>query len=83
MEALKGILEMEREAHLTRSVYSSDDKLRHESNGVVKWIDQFLQGVHKAHYTTEAEVALGRREMPSIPEGDPYMSSDGLGDKDA
>lgn len=64
---------------MARSVYSNDDCVRHEANGVVKFIDQWLSGQMKAHYEQEAKDALGlSQRKPDEAEGGSYMESDGL-----
>ena len=64
---------------MARSVYSSDDRVRHEANGVVKFIDQWLSGKMETHYEQEAKDALGLTERkPEEATGGSYMESDGL-----
>jgi len=63
-------------------VYSSDERVRLEHCGVVKWIDSLLAGALQARYEFQARERLGMRQpvadgMPTD-EGNPYMESDGL-----
>jgi hypothetical protein len=64
-------------AHSRASVYSDDERKRHEHNGIVKWIDAVLAGDLEARYVAQAEAELGVASETS-PEGDPWMAPDGL-----
>lgn len=64
---------------MERSVYSGDDRIRHEANGAVKFIDQWLSGQMETHYEQEAKEALGvSQRKPEGAEGGSYMEPDGL-----
>lgn len=55
--------------HLRRSVYSSEDWKRHQSNGVVIWIDEWLAGIMEDRY---APTPPGEETDTS------YLDADGL-----
>ena len=55
LEFLKAVLRQEQMAHYRRAVYSTEDWKRHESNGIVKWIDEWLLGMTEARYSPDLE----------------------------
>ena len=90
LEAFKGplwrgllvVFQAERDAQALVSVYSDNDRERHERNGVVKWLDAVLAGILEENYKGQAEAGLGLdKPIPTpgmVEGGSQYMESDGL-----
>ena len=57
-------------AHLERAAYSTNDRVRFESTGVVIWIDEWLAGIVAERHASPEEPGADRKVDASYMEGD-------------
>ena len=58
-------------AHLERAVYSTEDHIRHQSTGIVMWIDEWFSGMIETRHAPAGESV-------EEPTDNSYLESDGL-----
>lgn len=74
------MLRAEQEHHLREAAFCSDEAMRYQHVGVVRWLDSVLSGTMMSRYAYQAKERLEPQSvLEEAPEkGTPWMEEDGL-----
>ena len=82
VEALREVLQAERDHHLRLAAFSESSEKRLMACGVVKWLEDWISGGLLERRSAEAMETLGVAGETGAPSyddgGSPYMEGDGL-----